>query len=267
MNFDPGKVTITLYCTLGRVRDAAVACQRPGLTALLRGRPADEAVHLIPRVYALCGRAQGTAAQAALAAARGNERDAEVDVAVQAEAAREHAWKLLVDWPGQLGLAPDQAFFVRLIRAEVAERPLLAAALTQHPLPDRLSALAGEGRIARLLAERIRWRLQELLAWLNRCPGVSGTVAAHRPSPGCGEATVETARGPLQHRIELAGDAVAAYEISAPTDRSFAEDGLAASHLTEVIGVDHGAAVSALKRLIMALDPCVPCACTRLDDG
>lgn len=265
MHFDPGKVTLTLQCAGAVVRQVQMDCQRPQLTALLQGRPADELVRLVPLVYSLCGQAQGIAARAALAAARGSALAAQVDTAAWAEAAREHAWKLLVDWPARLGLEADQALFVRLMRASVEERPALAETLTQHAMLQELPDAPGEGACAALLAKRIRQRLGELLDWLQQRPGVSGTVAASCLAPGCGEATVETARGQLRHRLLLNGDAVADYEISAPTDRCFAPGGQAQSRLALVQGMTREAAVRAVDLLLMELDPCVPWACCVVD--
>jgi len=225
MNFDPGKVTVTVACAQGRVRRIAVACRRPALAPVLCGRPAEEAVRLVPLVYALCGRAQGIAAQAALAAARGETRAAKVDAAAWAEAAREHAWKLFVDWPAQLGLAPDQAFFARLVRAAPTEREGLAEALARHPLTSRLPGAAAGDAPADLLVQAIRQRLAALGDWLADRPGMAGVVTARPLAPGCGEAAAETARGRLIHRLWLDGAIVAGYEIDAPTDRCFAPEG------------------------------------------
>ena len=93
MTFDPGRVTLSLTIGDGVVRCVGVTCERPNVARLLRGKPAEQAVLLLPLIYSLCGKAQGIAARAALAAARGNAVEAHVDDEVQAEAAREHAWK------------------------------------------------------------------------------------------------------------------------------------------------------------------------------
>jgi hypothetical protein len=109
--FDPGNVHVGLRRQDGR-NEVAIRVVRPNAAAVLRGRLADEAVRLLPMLYAICGAAQGAAARLALAAARRSAHEPEVDAAVLAEAQREHLWRLLLDWPSALGLARREALFV-----------------------------------------------------------------------------------------------------------------------------------------------------------
>jgi hypothetical protein len=259
--FDPGRVRLRLTIVAGTVDRAEVACERPDVARLLRGQQADQAVALVPLIYSLCGKAQGIAARAALAAARGKAGAAHVDAEALAEAAREHSWKIFVDWPRQLGLAPDEAFFVRLLRALPEQRAELAAALAAHPLPAAMAAVLGTGDIDGMLAGRIADRLRELSDWLLDKPGALGRLQASGLGAGIGEARVETARGTLLHRIELAGDAVADYAITAPTDLHFAAGGDAARWLDKLHGLPQAAAEVQAARLVMAFDPCVPWDC------
>ena len=113
---DPGCVRLRLAVVDGRVGSVSVASERPLVAAVLRGRPADAAMKLVQLLFALCGKAQGRAAELALAAARGGECAAHTDPAVQAEAMREHLWRWLLDLPPLLGEAADQAEFARLAR-------------------------------------------------------------------------------------------------------------------------------------------------------
>ncbi len=113
---DTGCVRLRLAVVDGRVGSVSVASERPLVAAVLRGRPADAAMKLVPLLFALCGKAQGRAAELALAAARGGECAAHTDPAVQAEAMREHLWRWLLDLPPLLGEAADQAEFARLAR-------------------------------------------------------------------------------------------------------------------------------------------------------
>lgn len=261
MSFDPGRVALRLTVVAEQVAGAGVSCQRPPVARLLRGRPADHAVALVPLIYSLCGKAQGIAARAALAAARGSPTAPYVDAEALAEAAREHAWKLFVDWPQQLGLAPDETFFVRLARASEAGRGELAAALGESPLPRAMCGLLGGDAIDGLLRARIEARLVQLQAWLAGEPLVLGSVSATNIGASIGEASVETARGRLTHRLELAGDNVADYVITAPTDVHFAASGEAARWLERLLGMPKAAAERQAARLAMALDPCVPWSC------
>lgn len=259
--FDPGRVRLCLSMGDDVVVGTAVACERPGVARLLRGRPAEQAVVLVPLIYSLCGKAQGVAAQAALAAARGEPAKRHVDADVLAEAAREHAWKLFVDWPRQLGFAPDEDFFVRLVRAPSVEWDELAQALAAHPLPAELSGALDETAVARLLRRRIDERRAALANALSGQPQALGTVTTTSPSAGLGIATVETARGTLTHRLLLDGDRVADYAIIAPTDRHFAPAGDVADWLQGVRGMRQAEARQQAARLAMAFDPCVPWSC------
>jgi coenzyme F420-reducing hydrogenase alpha subunit len=261
MSFDPGRVRILLQCAAGVVTQTAVSCVRPDLARLLCGREAEQVVQLIPLVYSLCGRAQGVAARAALAAARGTALSAQIDGAVWAEAVREHAWKLFVDWPGQLGLPADEAFFVRLMRVPQGPDGALREALAAHPLPARLCAAAGESPSAALFGLRTRERLGALRDWLDHRPGELGTVAAVCLAPGEGEGRVATARGMLVHRLTLEGERVSGYRIVAPTDRHFAPDGEAARCFESLVGLARDAAERQVKLLALGFDPCVPWDC------
>jgi hypothetical protein len=261
-SFDPGKVRLSLHTGGGGVGRAEVSCVRPEVAKLLCGQPAEQAVALVPLIYSLCGKAQGIAARLALAAARGSAVAARVDPEVWSEAAREHAWKLFVDWPRQLGLAPDEAWFVRLMRATPTQRGELAAVLDAHRLPAALHGALAAGDIDRLLAERIAARLGELRDWLLDRPGMLGTVSAACVGPDVGEARVETARGTLVHRLALAGDRIADYTITAPTDVHFAAGGEAARRLAGLHGLPRAEAERQAMILLMAFDPCVPWECT-----
>jgi hypothetical protein len=160
-----------------------------------------------------------------------------------------------------LGLAPDEAYFVRLVRLSPSELAEAAEVLRAHPLPDSLRAVLGAGEIDGLLRERIELRLAQLADWLAGKAQALGTVSAGSVAPGIGESRVETARGPLVHRLALVGDAVADYTITAPTDVYFAPMGDAAHWLKRLHGLPEDEARRQAARLVMALDPCVPWLC------
>ena len=109
---DPGCVRLRLGSDNGRVSRVSVASERPAIAERLRGRSADEAVRLVPLLFALCGKAQGRAAMMALEAARGEPCGPYLDPAVQREALREHLWRWLLDLPPLLGDAAMPQEFV-----------------------------------------------------------------------------------------------------------------------------------------------------------
>jgi hypothetical protein len=132
--FDPGAVHVGLRWQNGRAYDITVRVERPTAAALLRGRRADEAVRMLPLLYAICGVAQGAAAGLALAAARGESQEAAPDPGVLAEARREHLWRLLLDWPEMLGFERQETLFVagRKKLPEAGFEHWAAEALTAH---------------------------------------------------------------------------------------------------------------------------------------
>ena len=62
MTLDAGRVLIELDTADGLVKQARVRSERPPVARALGGKPAKEAVALVPLIFALCGRAQGRAA-------------------------------------------------------------------------------------------------------------------------------------------------------------------------------------------------------------
>ncbi len=113
---DPGCVRLQLAVDGRRIAAARIASERPDVASLLRGRDGDDAVRLVPLLFALCGRAQGRAAELALAAARGAEHAAALDPAIQREALREHLWRWLLDLPALAGGLPMREEFAAALR-------------------------------------------------------------------------------------------------------------------------------------------------------
>jgi len=142
---DPGCVRLSLRRDSGRISEVRVASDRPAVAQYLRGREADDAVRLVPLLFALCGQAQGRAAALALAAARGMEYASQLDAAIQREAMREHLWRWLLDLPVQLGELAMREEFVA------------AAGWIGSGRRDELAALLDDPRI-----EALRRRLTEI---------------------------------------------------------------------------------------------------------
>jgi hypothetical protein len=135
---DPGCIRLRLTVAGSRISAVSVVSERPVVAQALRGRPADAAVRLVPLLFALCGKAQGRAAELALAAARGRECTAHLDSAIQAEAMREHLWRWLLDLPPLLGAAPLQAEFVAAAGWVAAGQRAELTALLADPRIDAL---------------------------------------------------------------------------------------------------------------------------------
>ncbi|MDP2433620.1 MAG: nickel-dependent hydrogenase large subunit [Pseudomonadota bacterium] len=176
MNLE-GRIDIHLRPRGDAPAAVAIHSTRPQLAQkLLAGREPEAAAHLAGLVFSLCGKAQRVACEAACEAAQGQMPDAATsrarETAVLLELAQEHAWRLLLDWPQQQGMPPDQASQLRL-RQSAAEPARFA-----ETLDDLLrTILLGEPAdvwLARDLAGFDAWRH-------------AGTTATARLFAGLGE--------------------------------------------------------------------------------
>lgn len=128
--------------------------------------------------------------------------------------------------------------------ARQASQPLVAAQL-----------VAGDAVAARLAARLID--LAVLPAALAAPPpriDAVGTVNAG----GAGLACVETARGLLIHMVRLAGQRIEDYAVIAPTEWNFHPAGAWQDTLLGRQVADAASGEGMLRRIVLALDPCVP---------
>ena len=94
---------------------------RPDAAArVLLGKTPEQVLDMVPLLFTLCGNAQAYAAllacRAALGMAAEPESDAARDMLVQLETLREHAWRILLDWPVLIGLDPDKKALAALLK-------------------------------------------------------------------------------------------------------------------------------------------------------
>ncbi len=122
-----GRVRVSARFDGERLESVAVRSDRPlAANVLLAGRTGQEALELLPRIFAVCGHSQATVAAAALDAAAGLvppqavQRRRERELA--AETAAEHAFRLLLDWPRLAGVEQDVTLLAR-IRSLLAHAP------------------------------------------------------------------------------------------------------------------------------------------------
>ncbi|MBK3733156.1 hydrogenase [Azospirillum brasilense] len=123
-----GSVSVRLKTAAGRVRAVTVQVRRPAAARALCGRTPDEAMRLVPLLFSLCGTAQSLAVAEAVEDALG--LDARPHAAARAlladaEAATNHAWQILMDWPARLGEAPQPRELAGLRAAAAAIHPAL----------------------------------------------------------------------------------------------------------------------------------------------
>jgi hypothetical protein len=148
--------------------------------------------------------------------------------------------------PGELAAAfgmVDDAF---ARRPEWQGRPAETGSLARHPAASATLA----GRLRARLAD-----LEDLVAKLAMpAPPVTGT-----PLPdGGGIAGCDTARGLLFHRVRILGDRIVSYRVVAPTEWGFHPGAAWIGALAGESAKSPEIAENALRRWVLALDPCVP---------
>ncbi len=109
-----GSLRIEVKIDAGVVSNVQVCSRRPvDSGALLEGRPVEDALDLLPRIFSLCGVAQTTAGlmavERALAISLTPPQTAARQMLVAAEALEQTVWRIAVDWPTCLGMRPDVA--------------------------------------------------------------------------------------------------------------------------------------------------------------
>ncbi len=108
-----GKLRIELLCREKRIQRVRILSSRPlQLPLLFEGKSVHEVLQTIPMLYSVCATAQASAAATACRQAVGMQADPRVlqaeSMLVWFETAREHLWRVLIDWPGYLGEEVDR---------------------------------------------------------------------------------------------------------------------------------------------------------------
>lgn len=182
-----GELAIRLRWDGAHVREVAVESTRPHVAdRLLAGKPVDEAVALVPRLFSICGRAQGIAAQLAAEAARGATEDAASAArtrALEAEIAQDYLWRALIDWPQAVDRQPD-ADALAAVRSALA-RDDAPVAQAVRPVVER-DVLGGDA------AEWLDSRVPAFEMWIARAPTAAAQLAAEiqRDGPRHGASAV-----------------------------------------------------------------------------
>lgn len=116
-----GFISIDLSHHSGNATGMQIASSRPNTVAqVLIGKTPEQVLDTVPLLFTLCGNAQAYAALLACRSALGIEIESELDSArdmlVQLETLREHAWRILLDWPIFVGLAQDKKSLAGLLK-------------------------------------------------------------------------------------------------------------------------------------------------------
>jgi hypothetical protein len=98
-----GEIAIALYRQQGHIESVAIRSSRPlQLTRLFAGKTVQELLNMLPLLYSACATAQVSAAAQACRQAMNVNGYARVGLAegmlVTVETAREHLWRILIDW-------------------------------------------------------------------------------------------------------------------------------------------------------------------------
>jgi Ni,Fe-hydrogenase I large subunit len=144
-----GRLRITLACDAGTVKDVRIASSRPlAAVRVLLGKTPQQLVAVVPLLFGVCGNAQAFAARQACLQALGATAEPDVINAglmlVQLETLREHCWRILLDWPGLLGLQADKKLLAPLLRYDAIFKQQLFERGEAFSIDNRVSANAPE---------------------------------------------------------------------------------------------------------------------------
>ena len=139
-----GRLQLVVGISDGVVADVSIGSTRAvGACSILHGRSVVEALRAIPAVFSICGTAQVHAGMAACEEALGQPlsgaQQAARNLLLMAETAREHCWRVALDWPKLVGQPPD-------VKTLGALRGALGG-ITSGLFPDHQWIRPGGGRL------------------------------------------------------------------------------------------------------------------------
>ena len=116
-----GTIQIELHHRAGKANIARITSSRPEKAAqVLLGKTPEQVLDIVPLLFTVCGNAQAYAALRACRIALGLDAepvsDASRNMLVQIETLREHAWRILLDWPVFTGVVSDKHALTALFK-------------------------------------------------------------------------------------------------------------------------------------------------------
>jgi hypothetical protein len=116
-----GEIVIELHRQQGRIARVAIRSSRPlQLTHMFTGKRVEEVLKMLPLLYSVCATAQASAAVLACRQAMGIVTDTRIECAeamlVSVETAREHLWRILIDWSGFANATVDRPLVASLAK-------------------------------------------------------------------------------------------------------------------------------------------------------
>jgi hypothetical protein len=156
-----GRIRIRVVWDGARVVSASVTSRRPQPHSLLQGRSLAEACILLPRLYSICGEAQGVAAAALQTLTASGELDPASAQGwrerLRLETVREHLWRLGLDWTRVAGRdAWSEPVKALLTGRERLLQDAGAAAVWAQQTRDLLFGPAGTFRVDGAAPESVR---------------------------------------------------------------------------------------------------------------
>ncbi|WP_446808409.1 Ni,Fe-hydrogenase I large subunit [Methylomonas sp. 2BW1-5-20] len=117
-----GEISIEVTHRAGQVCSVKIGSTRPDAARVLIGKTPEQVLSMVPLLFSLCGNAQAYSAllacRAALRMPSQPQAAAARECLVQLESVREHAWRILLDWPGLLGGAADKDTVAGLLKLD-----------------------------------------------------------------------------------------------------------------------------------------------------
>jgi hypothetical protein len=117
-----GEIHIELTHRAGQVAVVKIDSTRPEAARVLVGKTPEQVLNMVPLLFSLCGNAQAYAAllacRAALQMPSQPEADAARECLLQLETVREHAWRILLDWPVLLDQPADKIALAALLKLD-----------------------------------------------------------------------------------------------------------------------------------------------------
>ena len=107
-----GKISIALYHRNRQCYAVKIVSSRPEASRILVGKSPEQVLTTVPLLFSVCSHAQAYAALQACSSALGRVPEPKIEAAreilVQLEILREQCWRILLDWPGFVGMAADK---------------------------------------------------------------------------------------------------------------------------------------------------------------
>lgn len=190
-----GRLDIGLQLSDGTVTGVDIRSSRPLQTPrIFEGKTVEELLQTLPLLYSICGTAQAHAAVTAC----GEALDLPLDVRRQSareklvwlETAKEHLWRVLLDWPGLIGLSPAAAGVGEML--QLIKRFRVACYPNERPfMPGVMPVTEGVREIdsviddfERLLQDQVFGMPPAQWLGLEGCPALLRWAAASRLPAG-----------------------------------------------------------------------------------